>query len=67
MRTNELIKILADIYDVGPLRAPVEAVIWASDRIEDVQQAKADLRAINAMRSKAGIVTARVPYGHRCF
>lgn len=60
-------EILSNVYGVGPLNAPAEAVLWAADRIEDPSVARSEVSAVNRLRSKNGRPLVFVPYGHKAF
>lgn len=51
---NNIENILVSIYGVGVVSAPVEAILWAVDRINDRKVAKAELKRANALRAKYG-------------
>lgn len=64
---NSLAKILESEYGCSVCSAPVEAIEWATDKIVDTEQAKKELKKVNSIRTKYGIIPCRVPYGHRLF
>lgn len=66
MQYRELSRILSDEYGVGILAAPVEAILWAADKLP-VEQAKQELTALNQARQRQGRCPAYVPYGHPLF
>jgi len=59
--------ILFDVYGVGLLAAASHTIIWAADRIADVNAAKKELKRANRIREKNGKPLAYVPFGHRLF
>ena len=59
--------ILNNRYDTNILAAPPIAIIWAAEWIKDLAKAKAELKAANAKREKAGIIPAYPEYGSRLF
>lgn len=65
--TAKLENILCDIYGVGAVHACPTTVLWAADRIDDVETAKKELRRINRLREKHGAPLAYPPYGSRLF
>lgn len=64
---KKIAKILSDEYGVGLLAAPPVAVLWAADRIENTEEAKKELKAANAQRSRYGVMPAYPEYGTRLF
>lgn len=42
-------------------------VLWAIERLTDVEEAKVIIKKINNKRYKTGRVGVNVPYGHRFF
>ena len=64
---NNLETILSQLYGVGPVAAPKEAVLWAADRIEDANIARKEIKRINRIRSKFGKPVVYVPFGHKAF
>ena len=66
MKYQALANILSTEYGVGPAIAPVEAVLWAAEKLP-VSQAKQELRELNAMRQRQGRPLVYVPYGHPLF
>lgn len=67
-RFSTIAAILANKYDVGPMAARSETVLWAADEAVDIvgaDQAKAELKAINARRHKMGKTIAYPVYGSR--
>ena len=46
---------------------PACAVYWAINRIENTEQAKSELKRVNQLREKAGLMTIYYAYGHRLF
>lgn len=66
MNYPNLDRILANVYGVGILAADPTTVLWAMDRLP-VDQAKAELKALNARRHQMGRPLVYVPYGHPCF
>jgi len=60
-------EILNNLYDVSVCSAPVEAVLWSLDRMVNKDLAKRELKEINRIRTRHGIIPVRVPYGHFAF
>lgn len=60
-------RILYEVYGVGITGSPREAIIWAAEKIEDTDQAKAELRRANRIRNKFGIGSAYPEFGSRLF
>lgn len=60
-------KILYDVYGVGITGAPREAIIWAAEKIENVDQAKAELWRANRIRNKFGVGSSYPEFGSRLF
>lgn len=67
MAFTQLEQILASEYDVSAASAPVEAILWATDRIENPVTADLELKAVNEIRRRLGKVPVYVPFGHRLF
>lgn len=64
---NQITEILRETYCVGVLTAPVYAIYWASEAVEDTTLGKEYLKEINNKRIKHGLIPARFPFGHRFF
>lgn len=67
MKNNQVAKILSEEYGIGALVAPPYAVIWAAEKIENTEQAKAELKELNQYRVKLGFSLVRPEYGSRLF
>ena len=64
---NNIVTILEKVYGVGPVVAPKEAVLWASEKIEDKTLARKELKRVNRIRSKHGAPLVYAPYNHHAF
>jgi len=60
-------EILSERYGVGVVRAPIEAVLWAAEQIEDRNAARAGLVQANKIRAKHGAPLVYAPFGHWAF
>jgi hypothetical protein len=58
---------LNNTYGVGVVSAPAYSVYWALDAIQDIEQAKKELKWINDLRKRHGVIPVTFPYGHRLF
>jgi hypothetical protein len=67
MKATQLEKILNDVYGVGVVVAPREAVLWAAEKIENKDEARKQLKAVNRIRAKHGAPLAYAYYGHHAF
>lgn len=67
MSANNIERICEEIYGCGIAAAPVEAVLWAVERIADKIQARKELSRANRIRAKHGKPLAYAPYGHHAF
>lgn len=65
--TSQAEKTLNEVYGVGIVAAPPYAVYWAVDAIEDTEQAKKELKKINSIRERHGVIPVSFPYWHRLF
>jgi hypothetical protein len=59
--------ILNERYGVGVLAADPIAIIWAAEWITVTEQAKAELKRVNALQRKYGKVPAYPAFGTRLF
>lgn len=59
--------ILYAEYGASPVSAPMEAVLWALEKISDAAKAKAELARLNAIRSQHGSLIITPPFGHHAF
>ena len=66
METN-IERICEQVYGVGIASAPVEAVLWAADRITDKEIARKELTRANLIRARYGRPLAYAPYGSNAF
>jgi hypothetical protein len=60
-------RILNEEFDVGVLSASSITILWAADKIANVETARRELRAINRRRHQMGKTLAYADYGHRLF
>jgi len=64
----EVDKSLSDVYGtVNSYEANAGVVLWAIERLSDVEEAKVGIRKINRQRRKLGLVGVFVPFGHKFF
>lgn len=66
MNTN-IERICEEVYGVGIAAAPVETVLWACERISDIDVARQELSRANKIRAKHGKPLAHAPWGHHAF
>lgn len=59
--------ILCEVYGVGLCFADPVTVLWAAEKIEDIEVAKKELKKANRIREKHGKCLVYVPFGHRLF
>lgn len=64
---NDIVKILEAEYGVGPVVAPVCAVLWAAEKIPDREVAAKEIYRLNRIKAKHGAPLVYVPYGHHAF
>lgn len=64
---NNIETILSEVYGVGVCYAPKEAVLWASEKIADKEQARKELTRANKIRGKHGFPLVHAPWGHHAF
>lgn len=67
MKATQLEMILNNDYGVGAVVAPKEAVLWAAAKIENKDEARKQLKAINRIRAKHGAPLVYAPYGHHAY
>ena len=64
MRYDQLAAILEERFQIGPLAAPVIAILWATERLAKevgVPEAHKQLSALNRKRERAGKMPAYFP------
>lgn len=66
LTSNPIAKIMAEVYDAGPIRSDSSVVEWAALRyaeIAGVEAAKTALAELNRERERMGSMPCYVPYG----
>jgi len=66
-RSLSIEDVLYELYGVGIMGAPTEALIWAAEKLMPLVRAKSELRRANALRQKYGAPLAYPAYGTRLF
>lgn len=64
---NNIETILSKVYGVGVAVAPMEAVLWAVEKIADKATAQKELKRANRIRAKFGKPVVYAPYGSHAF
>lgn len=68
MTTKQNIEtILKKQYGCNAVVAPMEAVLWATEMIEDKASAQSELKRINKIRARKGVPVVHAPYGYKAF